>query len=120
RRTALGDLHLEAAVDHRENLDGDDVALLGAAARGRAGRDAATLKLLDAKADALLLDVDVEHLRRNGLAFAMEVESFLARHAPGDVRHVDHAVDVALETDEQAELGRVLDLAFDGRTDRMR
>ena len=30
-----------------------------------------------------------------------------------------HAVDVAVEADEQAELGGVLDLAFDGRADRM-
>src|SRR4029079_7473910 len=28
-------------------------------------------------------------------------------------RHVDHAVDVALEADEQAELGRILDFALD-------
>ena len=46
-------------------------------------------------------------------------QRFLARHAPGDVRHVDHAVDVAFEADEQAEFGRILDLAFDRRADRM-
>ena len=28
---------------------------------------------------------------------------------------MDHAVDIAIETDEQAEFGDVLDLAFDGR-----
>ena len=32
---------------------------------------------------------------------------------------MDNAVDVALEPDEQAELGRVLDLALDRRSDRM-
>ena len=31
---------------------------------------------------------------------------------------MDHAVDVAFEAEEQAELGLVLDFAFDGRTDR--
>ena len=31
---------------------------------------------------------------------------------------MDHAVDVAVETEEQTELGLVLDFAFDGRTDR--
>ena len=33
---------------------------------------------------------------------------------------MDHAVDVAFEADEQAELGRVLDFALDHRADRMR
>ena len=46
-------------------------------------------------------------------------ERFLARDAPGDVGHVDHAVDVAVEADEQAELGGVLDLALDLAADRM-
>ena len=46
-------------------------------------------------------------------------ERFLAGHAPGDVGHVDHAVDVAVEADEQAELGRVLDLALDLGADRV-
>ena len=53
------------------------------------------------------------------LALAVKLKRFLARHAPGDVRHVDHAVDVALEADEQAELGRVLDLALDHAADRV-
>ena len=32
---------------------------------------------------------------------------------------MDHAVDVAVEADEEAELGLVLDLALDGRADGM-
>ena len=32
---------------------------------------------------------------------------------------MDHAVDIAFEADEQAELGLVLDLALDHRADRM-
>jgi hypothetical protein len=54
-----------------------------------------------------------------GLALVVQRERFLARNAPGDVGHVDHAVDVAGQADEQAELGRVLDLAFDLGADRM-
>ena len=50
----------------------------------------------------------------------MQVERVLARNTPCDVGHVDHAVDVVVEADEQTEFGRVLDFAFDGRTDRMR
>src|SRR3546814_14117521 len=58
------------------------------------------------------------HDRFDGLALAMQVERVLARNAPGDVGHVDHAVHIAVEPDEQAELGRVLDLALAGRADR--
>src|SRR5213075_1075671 len=36
-----------------------------------------------------------------------------------EVGEVHHAVDVAVEADEQPELGGVLDLAFDGRADRV-
>src|SRR3546814_1276615 len=53
------------------------------------------------------------------LALAVEVQRFFARDAPRDVRHVDHAVDVARQADEQTEFGRVLDFAFDDRADRM-
>jgi hypothetical protein len=49
----------------------------------------------------------------------VEVQRFFARDAPSDVRHVDHAVDVARKADEQAELGGVLDFALDDRTDRV-
>src|SRR5690606_21541855 len=57
----LADLHFEPAVADFEHRDGDDV-VPGDAARAGAGRTAAALELLDAEADALLLDVDVEHL----------------------------------------------------------
>src|SRR3546814_13241338 len=71
------------------------------------------------RSDAFLLDVDVENDDLHGLALAVEVQRFFARDAPRDVRHVDHAVDVAREADEQTELGRILDSAFDDRADRM-
>jgi hypothetical protein len=77
------------------------------------------LELLHAEADALLLDVDVEHDRLHFLALAVQRERVLAGDAPGDVRHVDHAVDVAGQADEQTELGGVLDFALDGRADRV-
>ena len=32
---------------------------------------------------------------------------------------MNHSVDIAIEPDEQAEFGGVLDFAFDGRTDRV-
>ena len=98
----------------------DDAPPLAARRSAGAGTAAAAFELLHAEADALLFDVDVEHLRLDHLALAVERQRFLARHAPGDVRHVDHAVDIAFEADEQAEFGRVLDFALDRRADRMR
>jgi hypothetical protein len=53
------------------------------------------------------------------LALAVQRQRVFARDAPGDVRHVNHAVHVAIEADEQTEFGRVLDFAFHGRTDRV-
>src|SRR4029078_6559820 len=101
------------------------VALLHAAGCGSAARaacaraSAAAFELLHAEADALPLHVDVENLRLDRLTLAMKLQRFFTRHAPGDVRHMNHAVDVAFEADEQAELRRVLDFAFDSRADRM-
>src|SRR5205814_5612783 len=74
---------------------------------------AAALELLHAERNALLLDVDIENLRLHGLTFAVELQRLFARHAPGDVGHVDHAVDVAFKADKQAEFGRILDLALE-------
>jgi hypothetical protein len=119
-RAVVADLNLEAAVAHFEHGHGDGLVLVDAGgACAAALGDAAALELLHAEADPLLLDVDVENHGLHRLALAMQVERFLAGHAPGDVRHVDHAVDVAVEADEQAELGRVLDLALDLGADRM-
>src|SRR5207237_9220649 len=83
------------------------------------GARGAAFALLDARGDALLLDIDVQYLRLDGLAPVMEVKRFLAGAAPRDVGHVDHAVDVALEAYEQPEFGCVLHFALDRRADRM-
>ena len=71
------------------------------------------LELLDAERNALLLDVDVENLRLHHVALLVLLDHLLARTLPVEVGQVDHAVDVAVEAEEQAELGLVLDLAFD-------
>ena len=70
-------------------------------------------ELLDAERDALLLDIDVEHLRLDLVALLVLLDHLLARTLPVEIGEVDHAVDVAVEAEEQAELGLVLDLAFD-------
>ena len=77
------------------------------------------LELLDAERDALLLDVDVEHLRLHLVALLVLVDHLLARTLPVEVGEMDHAVHVAVEAEEQAELGLVLDLAFELGADRI-
>ena len=84
-----------------------------------AARERIAADLLDAERDALLLDIDVEHLGLDHVAAVVVLDGLLARAVPVEVGQVDHAVDVAVEADEQAELGHVLDLALDQRADRM-
>src|SRR5690606_39542995 len=77
-------------------------------------------ELLDAERDALLFDIDVEHLGLDHVATVVVLERLLAGLLPVEVGEVHHAVDIALEADEETELGLVLHLALDDRADRMR
>ena len=69
------------------------------------------LGLLEAEGDALLLLVDVED---DDLDFLADLEQFarVAEAAPGHVGDVEQAVH-AVEVDERAEVGEVLDHALD-------
>src|SRR3954462_3672792 len=109
-----GDLHVDATFLHVEHFAGHDGALLDVARLG----EGIALELLDAERDALLFDIDIEHDGLDHVALLEVVDDLLARKLPVEVGQMDHAVDVAVETEEQTELGLVLDLAFDGRTDR--
>src|SRR5579862_5360249 len=107
---------LDAAVIDLGHGDGDDAALAQ-----RAGLlDRIAGELLDAEADALFLRVDVEHLRLDGLALLVGLDRLFALLVPGEVGEMDHAVDVLIEPDEQAELGDRFDLALDRAARRMR
>src|SRR5450759_2182506 len=107
-------LHLDAAFLHLKYFTGHDCALLDVARLG----ERVALELLDAERDALLLDIDIEHHGLDHVALLEVVDHLLARKLPVEIGQMDHAVDVALEPEEQAELGLVLDLAFDRRSDR--
>src|SRR3546814_6388781 len=72
-----------------------------------------------AQRNALLLDIDVENDCLDDFTLAMEVKRVFAGDSPCDVRHVDHAIDVAVETNEQAEFSGVLDFAFDHAANRV-
>src|SRR6185312_11533483 len=117
---AADDLHVDARVLHVDDLAGDDRTFLelGAALIGR-GTRAAAGKLLDTERNALFLDVDVEHLRLHHVALLVFLDHLLARTAPIEVGKMDHAVDVAVEAEEETELGLILDFAFHGGARRM-
>src|SRR5262249_43199805 len=106
------DLHVDAALLHLGHFAGDDRALLEVAGGARLGERIA-FELLDAARDALLLHVDIEHLGADPVALLELVDHLLAGALPIEVGEVNHAVDVAVEPEEQAELGLVLDLALD-------
>src|SRR4051812_38342777 len=108
------DLHLDAAFLYFQHLAGHDRALLDVA--GFCERIA--LELLDAERDALLLDIDIEHDGLDHVALLEVVDHLFARKLPIEVGQMHHTIDVSLETQEQAELGLVLDLAFNRRSDR--
>src|SRR5580704_4468354 len=108
------DLHLDTGFLHLEHFAGHDRALLDVARFG----ERVAFELLDAERDALLLDIHVEHHGLHHVALLVVVDHLLARKLPVEVGQMHHAVDVALEPEEQAELGLVLDLALDHRADR--
>src|SRR5580698_8563902 len=114
REIGTDDLNLDAAFLHFEHFAGHDRTLLDVARLG----ERIALELLDAERDAFLFDIDVEHHGLDHVALLEVVDHLLARKLPVEIGQMDHAVDVAFETQEQAELGLVLDLAFDGRSDR--
>src|ERR1700753_1339409 len=114
REIGTDDLNLDAAFLHFEHFAGHDRTLLDVARLG----ERIALELLDAERDALLFDIDIEHDGLDHVALLEVVDHLLARKLPVEIGQMDHAVDVALETEEQTELGLVLDLAFDRRSDR--
>src|SRR5712672_932492 len=108
-----GDPDLDAGFLHLKHFAGHDGALLDVARFG----ERIALELLDAERDALLLDIDIEHHGLDHVALLEVVDHLLTRELPVEIRQMDHAVDVALEPEEQTEFGLVLDLAFDRRSD---
>src|SRR5450631_3564503 len=109
-----GDPDLDATFLHLEHFAGHDRALLDVARLG----ERIALELLDAERDALLLDIDIEHHGLDHVALLEVVDHLLARKLPVEIGQMHHAVDVALEPEELAELGLVLDLALDRGADR--
>ena len=57
-------------------------------------------ELLDAERDALLVDIDIEHLDLDGIAFLEVLDDLFAGLVPIEVGEMDHAVDLPVEADE--------------------
>src|SRR6185437_13747277 len=109
-RHAVTDRALDAAVDNSCHRSGDDIALL---VRGEVGFERIGLELRDAERDAVLFDVDVQDAYFDRVALVVCLDRLFSRLVPVEVGEVDHAVDLAGQADEQAELGDVLDLALE-------
>src|SRR5690606_27689830 len=103
-----------AEVGELGDLAGDAAADRQALGQGVPG---ILVELLDAEAEALVLDVDVEHHRLDLVALLEELARVLDALGPGDVGHVHQAVHALLDADEHAEVGDVADLALDDRAD---
>src|SRR5690606_31202896 len=112
QRIAFAERHFDAAGRHIDDFRRDDLTALEVGVSPWIGVD-----LLDAKRDALLLAIDVANLRLDHVALVEAGEGFFTLGIPGDVAQVDHAVQLRRKANEQTELGDVLDLAFDDRTD---
>ena len=111
----VGDADFDAAVVHFGHRAGHHRALADAFVAGGIGHFA-NCELLDTERDTLLVDIDVEHLGLDHVTTVVGLESLLTGLLPVEVGEVDHAVDIAIETDEDTELGLVLDLALDDGT----
>src|SRR4029077_19420464 len=79
----------------------------------RASGERIRRELLDAKADALLLGIGFEHNGFDVIALVVILEGVLPRLGPVEIRKMHHAVDAAVEADEQTEFGDVADRALD-------
>src|SRR5580700_6493524 len=76
-------------------------------------------QLLDAEADALVLDVDSEHSRFELVALLDHLARMPNFLGPRQIRNVHEPVDARLDLDEHAEVGDRLDLALHLAADRM-
>src|SRR5207237_6848102 len=69
-------------------------------------------ELFNIKADALLLGINIEHFDLNILTLLEVLNRFIAGLVPGEIREMDHAVDIAGQADEQTEFSDVADFTF--------
>src|SRR5690606_20347131 len=111
---AVTDFNIEAGVLYLGDGAGDD----GALAKFGGARERIFAQLLDAEADALFLDINVENLGFDDIALVIGLDCLLTRRVPVDVGHVNHAVNVVVEADKETKFGDVLDRAFNGGANR--
>ena len=70
-------------------------------------------QLLDPQGEALAVAIDVEHACLHLIALLEAIRGVTQALAPGQVTDVNQAVDAILDTDKDAEVGDVADLALD-------
>ena len=106
----LADTDFDAIVGQLGDGTGDDFTL--AVAVHLAG-ERIVGQLLDAKRNALLVDIDIEDLRFHHIAFVEAFQSGLASGVPADVGQVHQTIDLVGQTHKQTKFGDVADFAFD-------
>src|SRR6056297_392236 len=107
---AAAEIDLGTAGVHFHHGALDDAALR---VLRQPGRERILIELLDAKGDPFALGVDGQHHGFHFLTLAVITHHVLAGLVPGDVGQMHEPVDIAFETDEDAEVGDGLDLAAD-------
>src|ERR1700722_2334508 len=112
----IAHLHFDAVRLDRGDHAGDNLPLVDRI-QHRGGW--IVLELLDAQADPFLLDVNIQDLGLDHLALLVVGHGQFAGLVPRQVGHVDHAVDIRRQPDEQAEFRDVANFALDFRADRM-
>ena len=114
RHIAIADRYFQATIGHRGHFACHRIATaqIGDALKR------VTIKLFNAQADAFFFLIDVKHNRFHALAPIILRQSFIARSIPIEVGNMHHAVNLIIETDKQAKLGDVFNLAFDFRANR--
>src|SRR5206468_3345803 len=105
---AIADRHLDTGIGNPSYGSGDDLALLELP---HTGFERVRAELLDAKADALLLDIDVEHLDADFLAGRDDLSGVHILFGPTHLGDVDQPFDAGFQLDKGAVVGDVRDPA---------
>ena len=113
---SIDDLDVDAGILHFHDLAGHDLTLADLTRIGEGNRRRAALMPSEMRS---LSTSTSSTWARTMSPFLNSSMTCSPGTVPVEIRQVDHAVDIAFETDEQTEFGLVLDLALDLGTDGM-
>ena len=76
------------------------------------GLERIIIQLLDAEADAFLLDIDGQHFDLNVVTLVVALNGSFAGQCPIDIGQMDHPEHFARQFDEESKFSDILDLAL--------